>query len=151
MWTGALSWWNNTFVDCFSFVKIIIPRISQKSEAMILPAEVTVFASFGTDSSLSVDCFDCSSTSDVRWWTDLCFMHGYASILLHWNTARNCSIVSKRDTHLPHSLPTISVSSHTFSRRSSNTILRIFFAVSGVVTSFDRPLQCSSWQFVRNI
>ena len=53
-----------------------------------------------------------------------------------------CSIVRKRGTHLEHSfpiiirftalfeMPTMSASSHTFSRRSSNTILWIFFTFS---------------------
>ena len=77
-----------------------------------------------------------------------------------------CYIVSKGDTHLAHSflisklsenmqcpapfeMPTMSASSHTFSRRSSNSILWIFFTISVVVTLFGRPLRCLYWQLVR--
>ena len=75
--------------------------------------------------------------------------------------------VSKRGTHFAHSflmskfsvnmrctahfqMPTMSASSCTFSRRSSNTILWIFFTISVVVTSFGRSLRCLVWQFVRS-
>ncbi|GFU24159.1 uncharacterized protein TNCV_2007451 [Trichonephila clavipes] len=46
-------------------------------------------------------------------------------------------------------MPTMSASSRTFSQGSSSIVLRIFFTLSGVVTSFDQLLRCSSWQLVR--
>ena len=45
-------------------------------------------------------------------------------------------------------MPTMSASWRTFSLRSYNTILWIFFTISVVVTSFGRSLRCSSWQLV---
>lgn len=39
-------------------------------------------------------------------------------------------------------MPTTSATSRTFSRRSSSTILWIFFTISGAVISFCRPLRC---------
>ena len=85
---------------------------------------------------------------------------------LKTSSRRCCSIVGKRGTHLAHSflkskfsvnmrctalfeMPTMSASLRTFSWRSSNTILWIFFTISVVVTSFGRPLWCPSWQLVR--
>ena len=46
-------------------------------------------------------------------------------------------------------MPTMFASWRTFSRRLSNTILWIFFIITVVVTSFDRPLRYSSKQLVR--
>lgn len=46
-------------------------------------------------------------------------------------------------------MPTTSASSRYFSRQSSNTILLIFFKISGMVTLFGRVLRSSSWQLVR--
>ena len=77
-----------------------------------------------------------------------------------------CSSVSKHGTHLAHSflmskfsvdirrtalfeMPTMSATSHSFSPRSSNTILWIFFTIPVVATSFGWPLRCSFWQLVR--
>ena len=77
-----------------------------------------------------------------------------------------CSIVNKRGTHLAYSffmpkfsvnmrctplfeMPNMSAISRTFSGRSSNTLLWIFFTIPGVVTSFGRPLRCSFWQLLR--
>ena len=117
--------------------------------------------------------------SGVKWLAHISSMvmnRRKKSALLLWNIAKHsietssrrcfCSIVSKRGTHLVHSflmfkfsvnmrcialfeMPTISASPRTFSRRSSNTILWIFFTFSVVVTSFSQPLRCSSWQLVR--
>ena len=98
------------------------------------------------------------------------------SALLLWNIAKHsietssrrcyCSIVSKRGTHLVHSflmskfsvnmrwttffeMPTMSASSCTFNRRSSNNILWIFYIICVVVTSFGRSLRypwyCFEW------
>ena len=53
--------------------------------------------------------------------------------------------VNKRCTAL-FQMPPVSASSCSFIPRSSNTISWIFFTISGVVTSFGRPLRCSSWQ-----
>ena len=44
-----------------------IPRACQKTDAMTLPADGTVFAFFGEDSPLSVYRFDCSSS---QVWSD---------------------------------------------------------------------------------
>ena len=44
----------------------IIPRESQKTDAMTLPAGGTVFVFFGADSPLSVHYFDCSFVSSVK-------------------------------------------------------------------------------------
>ena len=110
---------------------------------------------------------------------DPCFIHGYKllqnSVLLRRNidkilietSSRSCfcSIVSR--TYLGHrflmskfsvnmrftahfEMSVMSVSSRTLSRRSSNTILRTFFAISGVVISLGPPLRCSPWQVVRS-
>jgi uncharacterized membrane protein len=46
-------------------------------------------------------------------------------------------------------MPIMSATSRNFNRRLSNTIFWIYFTISGVVTSFGRPLRCSSWQLVR--
>ena len=46
---------------------IIIPRTFQKTDAMNLSSDGTVYAFFGADSSLSVHCFDCSLASGVKW------------------------------------------------------------------------------------
>ena len=146
---------------------------------MTLPADGTVFALFGADSPLLVHCFDFSFVSGVKWWTYVLSMvmnRRRKSALLLWNFAKDsietasrrcfCSIERKRGTHLAQSflmikfvvgmrctalfeMPTMSGSSRTFSRRSSNMILWIFFTISVVVTSFCRPFRCSSWQLVR--
>ena len=78
-----------------------------------------------------------------------------------------CFVMNKHVTHIAHSflmskfsvnmrctehfeMPTMSSSSRTFSRWLSNSILWIFFTISVVVTSFSRPLRCSSWQLVQS-
>lgn len=42
----------------------IIPRASQETDVVTLPADGTAFVFFGADSSLPVNCFDCSIISD---------------------------------------------------------------------------------------
>ena len=160
---------HNTRHWCFLFVKIInenyLTRI-QKIDAKTLLGDWTVFVLSGTDSSLSVHCFDRSLVSGVMWW-----IHGYGStqnsVLLWRNIAKHsievslircfCTIVNKRGNHLEHSflmskfsinmrctalfeMLTVSASWRIFSRWSFNRILWIFFTISGVVTSFDPPL-----------
>lgn len=44
----------------------------------------------------------------------------------------------------------MTASARSFSLRLFNTIYLIFFAISGVVTSFNRPLQRWSWQLIRS-
>ena len=156
----------------------IIPRASQKTDAMTSPTDKTVSAFFGADSPLSVHCFDCSFVSGVKWRTYVSSMimnRRKKSALLLWNIAKHsietslrrcfCSIVSKRGIYFEHSffmskfsvnmqctalfeMPIISASSRTFIRRSSNNILWIFITILVAVTSFGRPLRCSSWQLV---
>ena len=134
--------------------------------AMTSLVDGTVFASFRTDSSLSVHWFDCSFVSGVKWWTyvsSIVMNRRKTSALLLWNIAKYliktfsrhclCSLVRKHGDYLVHSflmskfpfnmrctalfdMPTMSASSHTFSRRSSSTILWIFF------TSLGQPLRC---------
>ena len=117
--------------------------------------------------------------SSVEWWTHVSSMvmnRRKKSTLLLWNITKYsietssrrcfCTTLSKYDIHLVHrflmykfsvnmrctvlfEMPTMSASSRTFSRRSSNTILRIFFTISVVVTSLGWSLGCSSWQLVR--
>ncbi|GFY26453.1 hypothetical protein TNCV_2877851 [Trichonephila clavipes] len=86
---------------------------------MPLPADGTVFAFFEAGSPFSVYSFDCSFVSDNIRYTAL------------------------------FEIPAMSASSLIVNRRSSATALWIFFAISGVGTSFARPLRCSSWQLVR--
>ena len=52
----------------------IVPRASQKTYAMTLPANGFVFVFFGADSPLSVHCFGCSSVSDAKLWTHVLSM-----------------------------------------------------------------------------
>ena len=115
----------------------------------------------------------------LKWWIHVSPMvidRRKKSALLLWNIAKHsvetssrccfCSIVSKHGTHLAYSflmsnfsvnirctglfeIPTMSASPRTFSRQSSHTILWIFFTICVMVTSFGRPLRCSSWQLVR--
>ena len=126
-------------------------KLSQKTYAMTLPADGTVFF-FGTDSPLSVHCFDCSSSqvwSDGHifrpWlWIDektrlYCCETSPNTRLQHPHDAV-FTIVSKRGSHLAHSIlmskflvnmrckslfemPTMSASWCTFRRRSSDTIV----------------------------
>ena len=46
----------------------IIPRASQKTDPMTLPADEIVFVFFGAEPPLSVHYFDCSFISGVKWW-----------------------------------------------------------------------------------
>lgn len=71
-----------------------------------------------------------------------------SEILLIQNFLMSKYSVNMRRTAL-FEMPTISASSRSFSRRSSNIILWIFCIIYSVVTSFGRPLRCSSWQTAR--
>ena len=156
----------------------IIPRASQKTDAIDLPADGTVFA-FGADSPFSVHCFDYSSISVEKWWTHVSYMvmnRCQKSALLLWKIDKHsietfsrrciCSIVSQRGTLLAHSfhmskflanirckalfeMPTMYAGSRTLGQRLSNTNFWIFFTISLVVSSFGRSLRCLSWRLVR--
>lgn len=122
--------------------------------------------------SISVHCFDCflylvwsvaSLTMNRRKkWALFVWNIGKDSIeTCSWHVF--CSVESRRGTHLTHSFL---VSNFSVDMRctplfemptmydgfciSSNTILGIFFTISGVVTSFGRPQRCSPWQLLRH-
>ena len=130
----------------------MIPRVSQKTDAITLPADGTVFAFFGADSPGPVHYFDCCFVSGVKWWTHVMNRRRTSALLLR-NIAKHpietpsrrcfCSIVNKRGTHLAYNffmpkfsvnmrctplfeMPNMSAISGTFSWWSSNTLLWIF-------------------------
>ena len=142
----------------------IIPRASQKTDTMALPANGVVFAFFRANSPLSVYCFDCFFVSSVKWWTYVSSMvmnRRKKSALSLRNIGKHliessllrcfCSIVCKRCTHLAHiflmsklavnmrctvlfEISTMFASWRNFSRRSSNIISWIFFTIFVVGT-----------------
>lgn len=154
----------------------IIPCVFQKTDAMTLSVDETLFAYFCVDSPLSVHCFDHFFISNVKWWIHISsmIMNWYKNFAYCSETSPNtetssrhcfCSIMSKCGTHLTHSfliymftvnmrcialfeISTMADSSHTFSPRSFNTIFWILFIVSGMVTSFGWPLWCSFWKLI---
>ena len=151
----------------------IIPCVFHKTDAMILSADGTVFAFFVAVSPFSIHCFDSSFVSGVKCWTHISTIvinqrknvallqrhklkhsietsSGRCFPLLWANVASiSCTTFLCPKFQPIFKMSTVSVSSLTFSRWSSNIILWIFFTISGVVTSFGRPLQCLSWQIVR--
>ena len=71
-----------------------------------------------------------------------------------WTHLEHSFLMSKFSVNMRYTelfeTPTMSASSRIISRRSSNTILWIFFTISVVITSFGQALWCSSWLFVRH-
>ena len=145
---------------------------------MTLPADGAVFVFFRTDSPLSVHCFDCSSSqvwidgvmfhpwlwidaknrlyccetspnTRLQHLHDTVFYRLWANAAAILLTAFSCpNVQSICDVkHFLKYLPcllagALSVDGHRIP-------LSIFFNISGVVTSFGRPLRCLSWQLVR--
>ena len=168
---------HNTRCWLFFFLKLINENYPKKTYAMTLPADGSVFVPFGTDCILSVHCFDCSSSQVWSeepmfhpWlWIDsktrlYCCETSPNTRLQHPHDVV-FSIVSKRGSHLAPSV----LMSKIFSQYDVQHFLKclpcllagalsvdghriplsIFFNISGVVTSFGRPLRCLSWQLVR--
>lgn len=150
----------------------IIPRASQKTDAMTLPADETLLPSLEPILPfqyivLIVLSYRVWSVMFQPWlWIEAktwlcCAKHSIETS----SQCCFCYIVSKHGTHVIHSfvtskfsinmqctilldMSTMSVSSGTFSRRLSNIILWVFLTISILVISFGRPLWCSFWQVV---
>lgn len=116
------------------------------------------FSFFEANFPLSVYYFDRSSASGVKWCN-------HASSLVMNRRQKSALLLQTQHTHLTHSfliykssgnirctsvtslfeMTTImSASFRTFNPRASNMY-------SSVITSFGRPLRCSSWQLVRTL
>ena len=149
----------------------MMPRESQKTVAMIFPADGTVFAFFGADSPDLVHCLDYSFWCVM---VDPCFINSdetpqklFRIALKHVQKCFEvvmrfhfCSTVSKRGTHLADNFFMPNVSCRTFCMRSveiftmlaisliftrsANTTSWILLTISSIVTSIGRPGRSSS-------
>ncbi|GBL82175.1 hypothetical protein AVEN_106001-1 [Araneus ventricosus] len=147
----------------------MIPRASQKTVAITLPADFTVFAFFGSGSPLKIYCFDCPLSlecSSVSMFSPQLCIDAETRGLRRKST-NPASALIKRDTHLAEifftpnfwckiensvlwDMPAASTISRTLIRRSLKTISRILSIISEEVTSTGRPERCSSFVDVRS-